>query len=189
MGKRRARKDGQFTFVPEDEAQPLELKPQPSVKGELFEVDMARFFLMDWRSVKAGPKQWTYWWSQAEEVMAGIRATVGAFQGEVVTPEIEEEYGLPEAWQEYSEKLKPLYQAYPEYLRWFAQRVELEYHDLKQKWNAWWDAAFEDDIHEGFSPEFWALDHKVCAYEAFVAAVRRVVPGSAILEDGSDLPF
>lgn len=182
MGKRRAKKsDEQLTFVPDGEIQPGELKVQPNVKDGIYEPDTSRFFYLDWKDIRAGHKQWNYWWDQANEILDGIRASVVAFPGEIMTLDDCEEYGLPEAWEEYSSILRLTYKACPRYLEWFAQRVELEHRDLVQKCRDWEDSLLPE---EEFTTELWELDRKVCAYEDFVAAVRTVVPKLPVLQEG-----
>lgn len=172
MGRRKSR-DDQLTFVPDGDPQPAALQAQPHVKGQLFEPDMAKFFPLDWKFVRIGHKQWSYLVDGAEAVLGAVRASQGAILDRVRDGEryheVAMEFGLPEAWEEYGGKLKLLHQAYPQYLEWFARRVELEYHGLVDKWSTWFDAAAE----EGFSPEFWELDCQVCAYEDFMSVVRR----------------
>lgn len=173
---RRRHRDAQYTFVPEGEIQPEVFQPQPSVKEELFDPDMTRFFPLDWKFVRIGHKQWQYLSDEADGALAGIRRVLAAIVDLVVDGrkyhEVAEEFGLPEAWEEYGQKLRPLHQAYPQYLEWFARQVEREYHGLVGKWSSWFDAAVEDE----FSPEFWALDCKVCAYEDFMKTVIGCLP-------------
>jgi hypothetical protein len=171
MGKRKRVADNQLTFVPPGESQPVDLQVQPNIKGQLYEPDMDRFFAMDWKQVRVGRKQWAYWVAEAEEIMRQIRLMASALAEYPLEARhsLFVEWGLPGSWQEYGNRLKLLYQAYPQYLEWFANRVEIEYCDLEQKWNAWFDSAVEEG--EALGPEFWALDCRICCYDDFKAAI------------------
>ncbi len=142
--KERAREQG--TFIP---PQGEVLAPQPNYSDQIFEPDMRRHFYWQWSQVRMGKGQWMYHRDRAESIIRDIgiilEAAVERIGPDTFLPKLWADLGLEPLWQRYWEELEPLHRAYPAYIEWFAQRVELEYQETRDKWSSWLDSLLEED--------------------------------------------